>query len=225
VSFSDHLLSGVHLSVCLTVCPSVNFHIFDFFSRTTAPILTRLGTNHSWREKIQVCSKEGDSPSPRGDNSERVKIHWNFLKIFFFRTCRPNSIKLSANYPCVKGIQVCSKGPGPLQRGDNHKNVKMGWGHLKIFFSRTTGPILTRLVTNHPWVKGIQVCSKERNSPSPKGDNGERVKIHWKIWKIFFRTSRPNSIKLGVNYLWLKGIQVYSNKGQVLFKGEMITKM
>jgi hypothetical protein len=29
----------------------------------------------------------------------------------------------------VKGIQVCSnKGPGPLQRGDNHKNVKMGWG-------------------------------------------------------------------------------------------------
>jgi hypothetical protein len=26
---------------------------------------------------IQVCSKEGDSPSPRGDNSERVKMHWN----------------------------------------------------------------------------------------------------------------------------------------------------
>jgi hypothetical protein len=25
----------------------------------------------------------------------------------------------------VKGIQVCSnKGPGPLQRGDNHKNEK-----------------------------------------------------------------------------------------------------
>jgi hypothetical protein len=44
----------------------------------------------------------------------------------------------------MKGIQVCSnKGPDPLQRGDNHKNVKMGLGHLKIFFSRTTGPILT----------------------------------------------------------------------------------
>jgi hypothetical protein len=29
----------------------------------------------------------------------------------------------------VEGIQVCSnKGPGPLQRGDNHINVKMGWG-------------------------------------------------------------------------------------------------
>jgi hypothetical protein len=54
----------------------------------------------------------------------------------------------------------------------------MGWGHLKIFFSRTTGPILNRLGTNHPWVKGIQVSSKEGNSASPRGDNSERVKIH-----------------------------------------------
>jgi hypothetical protein len=75
------------------------------------------------------------------------------FKIFFFRTSWPNSIKLGTNYPWVKGIQVCSnKGPGPLQRGDNHKNVKMGWGHLKIFSSRTTGPILTKLGTSHPWV-------------------------------------------------------------------------
>jgi hypothetical protein len=43
----------------------------------------------------------------------------------------------------MNGNQVCSnKGPIPLQRGDNYKNVKMGWGHLKIFFSRTTWPIL-----------------------------------------------------------------------------------
>jgi hypothetical protein len=35
----------------------------------------------------------------------------------------------------MKGIQVCSiKGPDPLQRGDNYKNVKMGWSHLKILF-------------------------------------------------------------------------------------------
>jgi hypothetical protein len=50
----------------------------------------------------------------------------------------------------VKGIQVCSnKGPGPLEKGDNLKNVKMGWDHLKIFFSRTTWPILTRPGTDH----------------------------------------------------------------------------
>jgi hypothetical protein len=129
VSFSDRPLSGVCLSVRLSVCPSVNFYIFDLFSRTTGPILIRLGTNHPWVKGIQVCSKEEDSPSPRGDNSETVKIHWKFLKIFF-GTSRPNSIKLGTNYSWVKGIQVCSiKGPGRLQRGDNHKNVKMGWGH------------------------------------------------------------------------------------------------
>jgi hypothetical protein len=44
----------------------------------------------------------------------------------------------------MKGIQVSSnKGPGSLQRGDNHKNVKMGWGHSKTLFSRSTGPMLT----------------------------------------------------------------------------------
>jgi hypothetical protein len=49
----------------------------------------------------------------------------------------------------MKVNQVCSnKGPGPFQKGDNHKNVKMGWDHLKIF-SRTSGPILTRLDTDH----------------------------------------------------------------------------
>jgi hypothetical protein len=53
-------------------------------------------------------------------------------------------------------MQVCSnKGPDPLQRGDNHKNVKIGRVHLKIF-SRTTGPILTRLSTNHPWGRGFK---------------------------------------------------------------------
>jgi hypothetical protein len=62
----------------------------------------------------------------------------------------PNSIKLGTNYPWVKGIQFCSnKGPGLIQRGGNLKNVEMGWGHLKIF-SRTIGPILTRLGTYHP---------------------------------------------------------------------------
>jgi hypothetical protein len=49
VSYSDRMLSVVHLSV--------NFYIFDF-STTTWPILTRLGTNHPQGEVIQVCSNE-----------------------------------------------------------------------------------------------------------------------------------------------------------------------
>jgi hypothetical protein len=71
-----------------------------------------------------------------------------------------------------------NKGPGPLQRRDNNKNVNMRWGHLKIFFSGTTGPILTRLGTNYPWRKRIQASLKEGDSPSQRGGNSERVKVH-----------------------------------------------
>jgi hypothetical protein len=61
-------------------------------------------------------------------------------KKIFSRTSWPIPVKLDINHPWVKGILNCSnKGPGPLQRGDNHKNTKMRWGHLKIF-SRTTEP-------------------------------------------------------------------------------------
>jgi hypothetical protein len=61
--------------------------------------------------------------------------------IFFSRTSRPISVKLGINHPRVKGTLNCSKkGPGPFKRGDNHRNAKMGLGHLKIFFSRTTEP-------------------------------------------------------------------------------------
>jgi hypothetical protein len=74
-------------------------------------------------------------------------------------------------------MQVCSiKGLSLFQRGDNHKNVKMGWGHMKI--SRTIGPILTRLDTNIPWVMGIQISSKKGDSPFPRGGNCERLEIH-----------------------------------------------
>jgi hypothetical protein len=53
----------------------------------------------------------------------------------------------------------------------------MGRVNLKIFFSRTIRPILTRLGTNYPWVKGIQICSNEGDSPFPRGENSKRVKI------------------------------------------------
>jgi hypothetical protein len=89
--------------------------------------------------------------SLRGDNSKRVKIHKKYSKIFFSGTSGPISIKFGSNYPWIKGIQIYSnKGPVPFQRGNNHNNVKMRWGHLKIF-SKTTGPILTRLIANRRW--------------------------------------------------------------------------
>jgi hypothetical protein len=48
--------------------------------------------------------------------------------------------------------------------------------------------------------------SNEGECSSPRGDNSKRVKIHIDYLKIFSRPTHPNSIKLGTNYLWAKGI-------------------
>jgi hypothetical protein len=75
----------------------------------------------------------------------------------------------------VKGIQVCSnKGPGPLQRGGNHKN---GVGLFKNLLLQNHWANFNQTWHKYyPWVKGIQICSKEGDSPSPRGDNSKRVK-------------------------------------------------
>jgi hypothetical protein len=191
-------------------------HLKIFSSRTTGPILNRLGTNHPWVTGVQVCSKEGDNPMPRGDNSERVKMHGIFfLKIFFSRITGPILTRLGTNHPWVKGVQVSLKeGDNPMQRGDNSKRVKIHGKFLKIFFSRITGPILTRLGTTHPWVKGVQVCSKEGDKPMPRGDNSERVKMHGQFLKIFLsRITGPILTRLGTTHPWVKGVQVCSKEG------------
>ena len=70
-----------------------------------------------------------------------------------------------------------NEGPRPFPRGDNSENTKLYLKYLKIF-SRTTGPISTKLGTKHPWVEGIQVCSNERPRPSTRGDNSEIVNFY-----------------------------------------------
>ena len=129
-----------------------NFQKFNFFS-------TKLGTHHPWVKGLQVCSNEGPgaqeeqaSPACRPAIpvvclSVRPSVRPSVCLLtfdifdFFSRTTGPNLTKLGTNQPWVKGIQVCSnEGPGPHQRGDNHENAKIGWCHLKIFFSRTTEP-------------------------------------------------------------------------------------
>jgi hypothetical protein len=39
------------------------------------------------------------------------------------------------------------------------------------------------------------------------------LSVNFYIFHFFSRTSKPNSIKLGTDYPWAKGIQVCSNKG------------
>jgi hypothetical protein len=57
--------------------------------------------------------------------------------------------------------------------------------YFKIFFSRTTGPNSIKLGTNHPWVKGIQVCSNEGPGLFQRGDNYKNVKIGWGLLPKF----------------------------------------
>lgn len=72
------------------------------------------------------------------------------------------STKLDTKHPFVNGCQVCSKkGAVPLQSGYNNERVKVGFGVLQIFFSRTTGPISTKLDTKSLWVNGFKVCLNE----------------------------------------------------------------
>jgi hypothetical protein len=54
------------------------------FSRTTRPILTRLGTNNPWRDRIQVFLKEGDSPL-QGEIIAREKKYTEKIKILFLQ--------------------------------------------------------------------------------------------------------------------------------------------
>ena len=105
-------------------------------------------------------------------------------KLFTFSSSSPEqrepiSNKLSTNHPWVMGIQVCSnEGQSLFVRGDNYEMAKNTLTNLIIFFSRTTGPISTKLGKGHPWVMGIQVCSNEGPLRFPRGDNYEIAKIH-----------------------------------------------
>ena len=182
--------SGRPSSICLSFSLK-SFPIFDFFSRTTGPILTKLGTKHPLVKWIQSCSNEGPRPFPRGDNKEIVKIHWRNLN-FFIRTTGPISTKLCTKHPWVMEIHVSwDECPRPFPMRDNNEIAKIFWRYFKFVFLGDTGPISTKHSTKHYRVMGIPVCANEGPWPFPWGDNKEIVKIHWPTLKIFSRTTGP----------------------------------
>jgi hypothetical protein len=63
----------------------------------------------------------------------------------------------------------------------------MGWGHLNIFFSRTTGLILTRLGTSHPWDEGLKFVQIKGIAPLQGKviTYSKKVKNTLKIFKNF----------------------------------------
>ena len=55
----------------------------------------------------------------------------------------------------------------------------------KLFFSRITEPISTKLDTNNPWVKGIHIGSNQGPCPFPRGDKYGIAKLYRRNLKIF----------------------------------------
>ena len=65
---------GFLMACCLFVCLFVFFHISIFFSRTTGPISTKLGTNNHLVKEIQISSKERSCPFPRKEKWPKIYI-------------------------------------------------------------------------------------------------------------------------------------------------------
>jgi hypothetical protein len=61
-----------------------------------------------------------------------------------------------------------NQGLGFLQKGDNHKNAKVGWPHLKIFFSRTKKPDKLIFTQKLSYLVQIQVSTNH----GPRGSDG-----------------------------------------------------
>ena len=81
--------------------------------------------------------------------------------------------------------------------------VKLIWQTLKTV-SRPTGPLSTKLGTKLHWVKGIQVCSKERPCPLLSLYNSGAANIQNTLTSLrnLPRTTWLIPTKLGTNHLW-----------------------
>jgi hypothetical protein len=67
-----------------------------------------------------------------GPHLKKIFLHKFIMEKIFSKTSRFISFKLDANYPCMKGIQIClDKETNPHQMGDDHKNAKYRVGSFK----------------------------------------------------------------------------------------------
>ena len=88
VHYCDHALSVVRLSVCLSVCPSLTFHIFDFFSETAERNLTKLDRKQDLNVLYQVCvfraDRKNKMAAPASDWLRHFRLllwnHWTEFK-------------------------------------------------------------------------------------------------------------------------------------------------
>ena len=90
--------------------------------------------------------------------------------------------------------------------------------HNYIKFSRTIGPISTKLGTEHLWVKGFLFCSNEGSCPFSTRRYSNKLKKYWQLLKIVYtRTTDSISTQLDREPLRVKRINFRSNDGLCLF--------
>ena len=104
---------------------------FKNLSRSTGLISTKLDTKHPWVKGILDYSNEGPLLFPRGDNYEIVKIHWQNIKIFFYRATGPISTKLNKKHPFGKENLSLFKREGFFTLGDDNKIAKSTFTNYK----------------------------------------------------------------------------------------------
>jgi hypothetical protein len=146
----------------------------------------------------------------RGHNRENhiyVCLYWK--KIFFSRTSRSISIKLVINHPWVKGTLNCSnKGPGPLQRGYNHRNAKMGLGHLKNHWAR-----IGLIYMEAFWYIVDSSFLKSWSPEVGRATIGKTIFTYVYIEKKNLLQNQQANCNQTHKISCMMGIQVYSNEG------------
>ena len=106
-------------------------------------------------------------------------------------------------------------------------SLSLSWTfHIFIFFARTTRPILTKLGTKHPWVKGIQIVYMK----GPVLFWGEIITQYGKYIDEIKQSSPPEH-RANFNQTWHNASLVVGDsnlfkcqmKGLTLFQGKIIT--
>jgi hypothetical protein len=148
------------------------------FSRTSRPISINVGTNHPWVKGILNCWNKGPGPFQRRDNSKnRVG---SFKKNFQNHSARIGHIYSESFWYNVNSSFFKSWSPlvGRGHSRENHMYICL----YKKKISWTRRPISIKYGTNHPWVKGILICSNKEPGPLQRGDNHNANigRDHWK---------------------------------------------
>ena len=106
-------------------------------------------------------------------------------KLFTFSSSSPDPLgqfqpNLAQSILWWRGFKfVQMKGPAFFKGIYIYEVAKIHSRNKKIFFSRVTEPISTKLVTMHLWMMRTQVCSNEGPHLLSRGDNKEIAKILW----------------------------------------------